>query len=552
MSAPPKPYLSWALFVDNKTQRWYPEPRGNSAVGAIMYPLLLLIPLITAVVVATFRRDFYQIRINQWDTAPKASASYCPILGALGIVKANQHSDDKGAVPGTPVVEKGLEYEVIDRKLKVKIGRLGVMYSLMGKSMTDCDTYWVVPKVKDLEYPAGGPADPIPIETKADPYPARMDDLSPAIFYSTWNQAIAETFRRFPVIDIYHVNDYHGALAPLYLLPGVLPVCLPLHNAQFQGLWPLRTKEEMKEYVQFGNTFDLASFISVHQKNVGVTGVSDKYGKRSWGRYPALWTLKHVDPPPPFDIAALDEKLVDMANVAIDQNAEAQRPEFNRQAQDWTKIKQDPKADLFMFVSRWSKQKGVDVITDAMPSLLENRSTLARLMEMYPDRVLSKPKFAALPPFLFPGVEFALIPSRDEPFGLVAVEFGRKSALGVGSRLGGLVLMPGWWFPVESTSTNHMLSQFTGTIRLALQSTEEERAMLRARSAVQRSPIVEWRQRTEDFHRRSIHTSRRLAAPEAWSEKDCINPCQSGNRAIQGMDNEDWNPFHKPEPTQSN
>jgi alpha-1,3-glucan synthase len=34
---------------------------------------------------------------------------------------------------------------------------------------------------------------------------------------------------------------------PLYLLPRILPVCLSLHNAEFQGLWPLRTKEEMKE-----------------------------------------------------------------------------------------------------------------------------------------------------------------------------------------------------------------------------------------------------------------------------------------------------------------
>ena len=56
--------------------------------------------------------------------------------------------------------------------------------------------------------------------------------------------------------------------------------------------------------------------------------------------------------------------------------------------------------------------------------------------------------FTALPPYLFSGADFALIPSRDEPFGLVglivAVEFGRKGALGVGSRLGGLGLMPGW------------------------------------------------------------------------------------------------------------
>ena len=87
-----------------------------------------------------------------------------------------------------------------------------------------------------------------------------------------------------------------------------------------------------------------------------------------------------------------------------------------------------------------------------------------KLMKLYPNRVCSKPVFTALPPFIFSGAEFALIPSRDEPFGLVAVEFGRKGALGVGARVGestsmrfvfrvmadiirtgGLGQMPGWW-----------------------------------------------------------------------------------------------------------
>ena len=40
--------------------------------------------------------------------------------------------------------------------------------------------------------------------------------------------------RRFP-IDLYHINDYHGAIAPLHLLPRTIPCCLSLHNAEFQG-----------------------------------------------------------------------------------------------------------------------------------------------------------------------------------------------------------------------------------------------------------------------------------------------------------------------------
>ncbi|CDO74608.1 Glycoside Hydrolase Family 13 / Glycosyltransferase Family 5 protein [Trametes cinnabarina] len=641
LSAPPKPHLAWALIVDDSQLTWSLEPRGESIIGAITYALLLSIPLITgALAVVIFMWSFYGIKYNKWGVKPhKDHSNYFPILGSLGNKSTTNVKD-----PSTPLSEKvfghhkhqeiigwpedknkrrcvliaTLEYEIIDWKLKVKIGGLGVMSSLMGKAMTDVDLIWVIPKVKDLEYPPGEPAEPIEViifgepylieveyhvldnityvlldspvfraQTKSDPYPARMDDLSSAIFYSTWNQAIAATVRRFPHIDIYHINDYHGALAPIYLLPKVLPVCLSLHNAEFQGLWPLRTKEEMKEvcsafniskehctkYVQFGNTFNLlhaaASFISVHQKSIGVAGVSDKYGKRSWARYPALWTLKHVDSlpnPDPTDIAALDENPVALRDIKIDDAAEAERPEHKRQAQEWAGIKQDPNADLFVFVGRWSKQKGVDLIADVMPSLLEKRPSiqlicvgpvidlygrfaaekLARLMEMYPDRVYSKPEFTALPPYLFSGADFALIPSRDEPFGLVAVEFGRKGALGVGSRLGGLGLMPGWWFPVESTSTEHMISQLTKTIKMALKSTEEERAMLRARSAVQRFPVVEWRQRMEDFHRRSITASRTIAGPNAWRPSDAnFNP--TGHNLHETTD---WNPEFQAYPSQ--
>ncbi len=56
-------------------------------------------------------------------------------------------------------------------------------------------------------------------QTKAEPYPPRMDNIDSAIYYSAWNQCIAQTITRFPV-DIYHINDYHGGVAPLYLLPG--------------------------------------------------------------------------------------------------------------------------------------------------------------------------------------------------------------------------------------------------------------------------------------------------------------------------------------------
>lgn len=90
-----------------------------------------------------------------------------------------------------------------------------------------------------------------------------------------------------------------------------------------------------------------------------------------------------------------------------------------------------------------------------------------------------------------------------------------------------------------------MLSQFAKTIKLALKSTEEERAVLRARSAVQRFPVVEWRQRTEDFHKRSINTSRDLAGADAWRPSDCEAPMPRPN-----FENEDWTPEQLAHPEQ--
>jgi alpha-1,3-glucan synthase len=101
------------------------------------------------------------------------------------------------------------------------------------------------------------------------------------------------------------------------------------------------------------------------------------------------------------------------------------------------------------------------------------------------------------------------------------------------------------WYPVESSATAHMLSQLTKTIKMALKSTEEERAILRARSALQRFPVVEWRQRMEDFHKRSINTSRGLAGRDAWRETDCIG---GGVGAI--VDTGDWSPVVQPHPSQ--
>lgn len=576
---------------------------------ALWILLAVIPPVTACLGVWAYLRAFYQVKFNQIglseakgilpmaikrkfkigdamkekDSAPPTPAiDSSESLGEGSYIVDNMSTVMPGAIVGALVSQKRrtvligtMEYDISDWNIKIKIGGLGVMAQLMGKNLQHQDLIWVVPCVGGIDYPVDTPGEPVDVtilgktyevqvqyhqlenitymlldapvfrqQSSKEPYPARMDDLDSAIYYSAWNQCIAEACRRFPV-DLYHINDYHGTVAPLYLLPETIPCCLSLHNAEFQGLWPMRNSKETAEicsvfnlpesvvsrYVQFGEIFNLlhagASILRLHQKGFGAVGVSKKYGKRSWARYPIFWGLKGIGAlpnPDPSDVAEWDKKLADPNDIKIDEVYEAARGGLRRQAQEWAGLKEDPNADLFVFVGRWSMQKGVDLIADVFPGILEQYPNtqllcvgptidlygtfaalkLEKMIAKYPGRVYSKPEFTALPPFIFSGAEFALIPSRDEPFGLVAVEFGRKGALGVGSRVGGLGQMPGWWYTIESQTTKHQMQQFKQAIHGALRSNYETRATMRARSAKQRFPVAQWKEDLEILQSNSI------------------------------------------------
>lgn len=102
--------------------------------------------------------------------------------------------------------------------------------------------------------------------------------------------------------------------------------------------------------------------------------MSKKYGKRSYARYPIFWGLSAIGAlpnPDPTDTSEWERNAVDNSEIAIDADFEAQRPGLKKQAQEWAGLKQDPDAELFVFVGRWSMQKGVDLIADVFPSILE-------------------------------------------------------------------------------------------------------------------------------------------------------------------------------------
>jgi len=602
---PPIPYLAWQFVLDDGTYRFQLFPIGNMYQQMTLYFLLWMIPVLTgALGIWAFMKSFYQVKFNQTGISDKRNfiplairrqfkskhaeegESLNPLMKFTNKSGMMQSKTALAANMGgnrRMVLIATMEYDIEDWAIKIKIGGLGVMAQLMGKNLGHQDLIWIVPCVGGVDYPEDQRVEPMSVtilgnpyevqvqyhilrnityvlldapvfrqQTKSEPYPPRMDDLDSAIYYSAWNQCIALAIRRFNP-DLYHINDYHGAVAPIHLLPETIPCCLSLHNAEFQGLWPMRTPKERDEvcqvynlpvetaakYVQFGEVFNLlhagASYLRVHQQGFGAVGVSKKYGKRSYARYPIFWGLKKVGKlpnPDPSDTGEWDKQLPKEEDIKVDPTFESNRAELKRQAQEWAGLDQNPKAELLVFVGRWSNQKGVDLIADVFPSVLEEHPDvqlvcvgpvidlygkfaalkLDKMMKIYPGRVFSKPEFTALPPYIFSGAEFALIPSRDEPFGLVAVEFGRKGALGIGARVGGLGQMPGWWYTVESTTTTHLLHQFKMAIEAALASKQDVRAMMRARSAKQRFPVAQWVEDLEILQSTAIKIHQKEAA----------------------------------------
>ena len=356
--APPYPYLSYKLVVRDSNITYQLIPQGDARVQLTFFVLMWILPIATGLLaVFVFVGAFYKVKVVEKGIKGPANGFGATFLHPISAMRArmaekraisdrssSEHGEGAVGLSDLPpkrrtVLIATVEYNIDDWNIKVKIGGLGVMAQLMGKALGHQDLIWVVPCVGDIEYPEipEEMAEPMTVEildapyqvmvsyhvvenityvlldapifrqqTKAEPYPPRMDNIDSAIYYSAWNQCIAETIKRFPV-DIYHINDYHGGVAPLYLLPDTIPCCLSLHNAEFQGLWPLRTPEERKEvcgvfnltnevvqqYVQFGSVFNLlhgaVSYLRIHQNGYGAVGVSKKYGDRSFARYPSKY-----------------------------------------------------------------------------------------------------------------------------------------------------------------------------------------------------------------------------------------------------------------------
>lgn len=227
-TAPAKPHLAYRLVLQDSTLKYGLIPVGNMYLQLALYILLWVVPLIAGIAaVEAFKRSFYKIKFNEVGVA-RPSAFTLLVTKAKDTVRGTSSKQDAEksilagvALTGTQkrrrILIATMEYNIDDWAIKIKIGGLGVMAQLMGTALKHQDLVWVVPCVGGIDYPIDTPAEPMYVkimgqfyeiqvqyhklenitfvlldapvfrkQTKAEPYPPRMDDMESAIYYSAW------------------------------------------------------------------------------------------------------------------------------------------------------------------------------------------------------------------------------------------------------------------------------------------------------------------------------------------------------------------------------
>ena len=255
--------------------------------------------------------------------------------------------------------------------------------------------------------------------------------------------------------DVVHANDWPTALAPLYVADwrASLPrhqraaTIITIHNIAFQGIFPMHVADllqlpwqwrgmdgvefygqmsMLKGALQFADAITTVSPTYAHEIRtenfgVGLHGVLNAQAHKLTGILngidTAVWNPQ-------------TDTLIDENYSAID----IEGKHANKRAlQARCGLAQDPRAMLFGAVSRLTSQKGIDLVLDALPQIIERGGQLVVLGQgepwlhkalrnaaaKLPQSVSANFGFnEALAHGIEAGIDCFLMPSRFEPCGL--------------------------------------------------------------------------------------------------------------------------------------
>ncbi|MFD1795775.1 glycogen synthase GlgA [Paracoccus aurantiacus] len=266
------------------------------------------------------------------------------------------------------------------------------------------------------------------------------------------------------VPDLLHCHDWQAGFAPLWARD--IPSVMTIHNVAFQGIAPARAIEDLRlpaaefrteGYEYWGKVSALkaglvyAGAISTVSPTYAAELTTPEFGFGLEGVIRARASvlsgiLNGVDlsvwNPATDPLIAANYSAADMTGKAA--CAAALRDEFGLDAQG---------GPLFIVVSRLTRQKGLDLLLDALPGLVARGGQLAVLGTGEPDLQEGYLRAAArwtgrvavhigydeaLSHRMFAGGDVVLVPSRFEPSGLTQMYGLAYGTLPLVARTGGL------------------------------------------------------------------------------------------------------------------
>lgn len=276
--------------------------------------------------------------------------------------------------------------------------------------------------------------------------------------------------------DLVHCNDWHTALIPLILkqkVKSLIPTLLTIHNLNYQGTGSLKVldlldvKDEQTKELKRGKPATEINVLGegiIHASRVST--VSFSYAKEIMADYdenPIYPFLKKREE----DHFNKDGEIVGILN-GIDYdiwNPKTDESLFHKYDIDtWEIGKRDNRKDLlkelnlserptFCFIGRLAKQKGLDVLINAIDGAeslninmiilgegnLVIQENVLKLAQKHPSWVKTEPIYnEELAHKLYAGSDFIIIPSRYEPCGLIQMIAMHYGTLPIASKTGGL------------------------------------------------------------------------------------------------------------------
>lgn len=296
-------------------------------------------------------------------------------------------------------------------------------------------------------------------------------------------------------------NDWHSALVPVLLKHEYQPqgrytnakVALCIHNIAFQGrFWP-ETFQQLELPAETMEKFLMTDgYARVIDEDNPVLDTKEmpsgkEHQKLNWLKAGILSSDKLLTVSPNYaqEIVSGEDKGVEMnqfiAQVGIEgivngmdpSEWSPQKDKFLDMKYDKTNVMEgkaiakealqaecglevDPTAPLFGFIGRLEEQKGVDILLEAIPKLMEAcpqaqvvvlgtgkkkmEAAVEKLDEQFPGSCAGVVKFSSPHAHLITaGADYMVVPSRFEPCGLIQLHAMQYGTVPIVSSTGGLV-----------------------------------------------------------------------------------------------------------------